>query len=180
MGTVGSGWSTCMARIYMMSVLFVYAVYYDHRYQDGLSRDAAAAEFLAHVEARTTRVSGGDTIWNGSRCIRGVHGADCQIRRGSSGEPSGGAQHREPHVHGAPWNCVRCGCASGAGARPRRSTRSEPRRMDGFGAGNGLHVLHGSDFIFVPRLNLAHIYARSGGDSCGRRSVVRGCVLPAI
>jgi multidrug resistance protein, MATE family len=36
MGTVGSGWSTCVARIYMMSVLLVYAVYYDHRYQTGL------------------------------------------------------------------------------------------------------------------------------------------------
>jgi MATE family multidrug resistance protein len=36
MGTVGSGWSTCVARIYMMSVLLVYVVYYDHRYQTGL------------------------------------------------------------------------------------------------------------------------------------------------
>jgi MATE family multidrug resistance protein len=36
MGTVGSGWSTCVARIYMMSVLLVYAVYYDRRYQTGL------------------------------------------------------------------------------------------------------------------------------------------------
>src|ERR1700732_4352499 len=36
MGTVGSGWSTCMARLYMMSVLLVYSVYYDHRYKTGL------------------------------------------------------------------------------------------------------------------------------------------------
>ena len=180
MGTVGSGWSTCVARIYMMSVLLVYAVYYDHRYQDGASRHAAASEFPAHVEAGTTGISGGDAIWNGSRRIRGVHGVDRQIRRGSSGEPSGGAQHCEPHVHGAAWNRVRCSGASGAGARARRSARSEPRRMDGFGAGNELHVLHGSDFIFDPRFNLAHIYARSGGDPCGRRALVRSCVLPAF
>jgi multidrug resistance protein, MATE family len=36
MGTVGSGWSTCIARTYMMTVLLVYALYYDHRYQTGL------------------------------------------------------------------------------------------------------------------------------------------------
>jgi MATE family multidrug resistance protein len=39
MGTVGSGWSTCVARIYMMGVLLVYSVYYDHRHETGL-RDA--------------------------------------------------------------------------------------------------------------------------------------------
>src|SRR5277367_5845625 len=36
MGTVGSGWSTCTARIYMMGVLLIYAVYYDHRFKTGL------------------------------------------------------------------------------------------------------------------------------------------------
>jgi MATE family multidrug resistance protein len=36
MGTVGSGWSTCVARIYMMAVLLVYCVYYDRRYKTGL------------------------------------------------------------------------------------------------------------------------------------------------
>ncbi|HTV60059.1 MAG TPA: MATE family efflux transporter [Verrucomicrobiae bacterium] len=36
MGTVGSGWSTCVARTYMMAVLLVYAIYYDRRYQTGL------------------------------------------------------------------------------------------------------------------------------------------------
>ena len=91
MGTVGSGWSTCVARIYMMSVLLVYAVYYDHRYQTGLRDDAAAAEFPAHVETRPTGISGGDTIRNGSRRIRGVHGVDRQIGGRSSCEPSGGA-----------------------------------------------------------------------------------------
>src|SRR5580700_5048568 len=35
LGTVGSGWSTCIARIYMMSVLLVYTVYYDRRYKTG-------------------------------------------------------------------------------------------------------------------------------------------------
>ena len=58
---------------------------------DGPSRDAAAAEFSSHVEARPTGISGGDTIWNGSRRIRSVHGVDRQIGRGSSCEPSGGA-----------------------------------------------------------------------------------------
>jgi MATE family multidrug resistance protein len=36
LGTVGSGWSTCIARTYMMSVLLAFALYYDHRYQTGL------------------------------------------------------------------------------------------------------------------------------------------------
>jgi len=36
MGTVGSGWSTCIARTYMVTVLFVYCFYYDVRYETGL------------------------------------------------------------------------------------------------------------------------------------------------
>jgi multidrug resistance protein, MATE family len=40
MGTVGSGWSTCFARTYMMTVLLAYALYYDHRNKTGL-RNAA-------------------------------------------------------------------------------------------------------------------------------------------
>jgi multidrug resistance protein, MATE family len=40
MGTVGSGWSTCFARTYMMLVLLAYALYYDHRNKTGL-RNAA-------------------------------------------------------------------------------------------------------------------------------------------
>ncbi|HEY2109068.1 MAG TPA: MATE family efflux transporter [Candidatus Acidoferrales bacterium] len=46
MGTVGSGWSTCVARIYMMAVLLVYAVYYDHRYQTGLRETPRLPNFL--------------------------------------------------------------------------------------------------------------------------------------
>src|ERR1700735_1018242 len=40
MGTVGSGWSTCFARTYMMLVLLAYSLYYDHRNKTGL-RNAA-------------------------------------------------------------------------------------------------------------------------------------------
>jgi multidrug resistance protein, MATE family len=36
MGTVGSGWATCAARIYMAAVLLAYCVYYDLRYKTGL------------------------------------------------------------------------------------------------------------------------------------------------
>jgi MATE family multidrug resistance protein len=39
MGTVGSGWSTCVARIYMMGVLLAFSFYYSHRHETGL-RDA--------------------------------------------------------------------------------------------------------------------------------------------
>jgi MATE family multidrug resistance protein len=40
MGTVGSGWATCISRVYMVSVLLAYCVYYDVRYKTGL-RDAS-------------------------------------------------------------------------------------------------------------------------------------------
>jgi multidrug resistance protein, MATE family len=40
MGTVGSGWATCISRVYMASVLLAYCVYYDLRYKTGL-RDAS-------------------------------------------------------------------------------------------------------------------------------------------
>src|SRR6202162_5084960 len=46
MGTVGSGWSTCIARLYMMSVLLVYSVYYDHRYKTGLRRTGRLPSFF--------------------------------------------------------------------------------------------------------------------------------------
>jgi MATE family multidrug resistance protein len=36
MGTVGSGWATCIGRIYMAAVLMAYCVYYDLRYETGL------------------------------------------------------------------------------------------------------------------------------------------------
>lgn len=36
MGTVGSGWSTCIARTYMASFLMVYCLYHDLRYKIGL------------------------------------------------------------------------------------------------------------------------------------------------
>jgi MATE family multidrug resistance protein len=45
-GTVGSGWSTCIARIYMMTVLLVYTVYYDHRYNTGLRDTPRLPNFL--------------------------------------------------------------------------------------------------------------------------------------
>jgi multidrug resistance protein, MATE family len=38
MGTVGSGWSTCIARLYMATVLMIYAVYSVSRHRDVLRR----------------------------------------------------------------------------------------------------------------------------------------------
>jgi MATE family multidrug resistance protein len=45
MGTVGSGWSTCFARTYMMTVLLIYALYYDHRNKTGLRNAARLPNF---------------------------------------------------------------------------------------------------------------------------------------
>jgi multidrug resistance protein, MATE family len=45
MGTVGSGWSTCFARSYMMTVLLAYALYYDHRNKTGLRNAARLPNF---------------------------------------------------------------------------------------------------------------------------------------
>ena len=36
MGTVGSGWSTAVARLYMAAVLVVYLLWYDHRHRTDL------------------------------------------------------------------------------------------------------------------------------------------------
>jgi MATE family multidrug resistance protein len=38
MGAEGSGWSTCLARLYMSVSLMVYILYHDCRYQTGLSK----------------------------------------------------------------------------------------------------------------------------------------------
>ena len=46
MGTVGSGWSTCFARIYMAGVLLAYCAYYDHRYETGLRETRRLPDFF--------------------------------------------------------------------------------------------------------------------------------------
>lgn len=38
MGTVGSGWATCISRVYMAAVLAIYCIYYDLRYKTGFLR----------------------------------------------------------------------------------------------------------------------------------------------
>jgi MATE family multidrug resistance protein len=48
MGTVGSGWATCVGRIYMAAVLMIYCVYYDLRYKTGL-RQASRRVHLPRV-----------------------------------------------------------------------------------------------------------------------------------
>ena len=45
MGTVGSGWSTCVARVYMALVLMGYAVYHDARHKTGLRRASRLPHF---------------------------------------------------------------------------------------------------------------------------------------
>ncbi len=48
MGTVGSGWATCIGRIYMAGVLLLYCAYYDLRYKTGL-REASRWPHLPRV-----------------------------------------------------------------------------------------------------------------------------------
>ena len=45
MGTVGSGWATCMGRIYMAAVLMIYCFYYDHRDKTGLREASRLPHF---------------------------------------------------------------------------------------------------------------------------------------
>lgn len=45
MGTVGSGWSTSISRIYMAGVLMAYAVYHDARHKTGLRRASRRPHF---------------------------------------------------------------------------------------------------------------------------------------
>jgi MATE family multidrug resistance protein len=48
MGTVGSGWATCVGRTYMAGMLLVYCVYYDLRYKTGL-REASRRPHMPRV-----------------------------------------------------------------------------------------------------------------------------------
>ena len=45
---------------------------------DGTARHSAASELSSHVAACAIGTSGRDAIWNGSRSVRGLHGADWQ------------------------------------------------------------------------------------------------------
>lgn len=45
MGTVGSGWSTCISRVYMAFVLMVYCIYYELRHNHGLFKVSRAPHF---------------------------------------------------------------------------------------------------------------------------------------
>jgi multidrug resistance protein, MATE family len=44
-GTVGSGWSTCVSRVYMAVVLLGYIVYHDHRHKTGLRQHPRRPHF---------------------------------------------------------------------------------------------------------------------------------------
>ena len=166
LGTVGSGWSTCIARTYMMSVLLGYALYYDHRYQTGLRVAERRPNFFrlwrlvqlgfpaAMQFGMEVGVFGGDNF-------------DWQARRGLAGEPSSGAQHRESHVYGAARNRFGGGCARGAFARAGRRARSEPRGMDGAGAGHRVHDRDGDSVSDCAAVHRARVHAGSGGDSRG-------------
>ena len=46
MGTVGSGWSTTVSRIYMAGVLIVYLLWYDHRHRTELLNTPVEIDFL--------------------------------------------------------------------------------------------------------------------------------------
>ena len=164
MGTVGSGWSTCVARIYMTCVLLVYAVYYDHRNQTGLRNARAAAEFSARLEAGVSGVSGRDAIRAGGRRFRGGHDVDRQAGRGGAGQSSSGAEYREPHVHGAAGNQRRRGGARGASAGAQRRARGQPRRMDRDAAGNHFHGLHGDRVPVGAAADCARVHAGRGFD----------------
>jgi MATE family multidrug resistance protein len=48
MGAVGSGWSTCISRMYMALALLVYILYYDRRHGTGLERTSLKPE-LARI-----------------------------------------------------------------------------------------------------------------------------------
>jgi MATE family multidrug resistance protein len=48
MGPVGSGWATCISRIYLALVLLAYIVYFEHRHKTGL-RAAEASPDLARI-----------------------------------------------------------------------------------------------------------------------------------
>ena len=52
MGTVGSGWATCVGRVYMAGMLAMYCVYYDLRYKTGF----LSAERLPHLRRVTQLV----------------------------------------------------------------------------------------------------------------------------
>jgi len=44
-GTVGSGWATCVGRTYMAAVLMIYCLYYDLRYKKGLLQASRRLHF---------------------------------------------------------------------------------------------------------------------------------------
>ncbi len=50
MGSEGSGWATCISRIYMAAVLLAYIFYHDRRYKTGLGGTSAAPD-LARIGA---------------------------------------------------------------------------------------------------------------------------------
>lgn len=53
MGTVGSGWATCIGRMYMAAMLMIYCVYYDLRYKTGL-REASRWPHFPRVRQLVT------------------------------------------------------------------------------------------------------------------------------
>lgn len=64
MGVVGSGWSTCVSRVYMMFVLIVAAIYYNRKRRSGLWLTSATPE-MARITAllRLGLPAAGQLLW---------------------------------------------------------------------------------------------------------------------
>ena len=128
MGTVGSGWATCIGRIYMAAVLLVYCVYYDLRYKTGL-REASRRPHLPRVWKlvslgfpAATQLGLEVGIFAVATAMIGKLGADC------AGEPPDCPEYRELHVHGAAWELAprpRCAWGKRSGdAIPHAASRA--------------------------------------------------------
>ena len=121
MGTVGSGWSTAIARLYMAAVLVVLSPVVrpppSHRPPQNTRRHRSPA----HPPPHHPRLSRRNSVHARKRRLRHGHHSDRAPRPRPSRQPSDRAQHRRAHLHGSARNFFRRRRSRRPGHRPQKS-----------------------------------------------------------
>ena len=180
MGTVGSGWATCVGRVYMAMVLLVYCIYYDLRYKTGL-REASKRVHLPRVWRLVSLGFPAATQLGLEVGIFAV--ATAMI---SKLGPIQLAAHQVAMNTASFTYMVPLGIGSAAAVRvgqalgKARRACGQPRGMDRAGLGLKFHDPHCDGFLAGAAIYCTHLFSRSRSDSIRQSIAVCSRIFPTL
>ena len=180
MGIVGSGWSTCVARIYMAVVLLAYIAYHDSRYKTGLRHIRLQPHFQRIKELLRLGLPAGLQM----TLEVGVFAAATALV--AKLDPVSLAAHQIALNMASITYMVPLGISSAAAVRVgqaigRRDARGASHAgWSAIAIGSAFMTCAALAFLLVPRLYRSNLHARSSRDSHGGFSSGRRCCFPIV